>query len=718
MAELAQAADAEAPRTVHTLLLPDHYQILDDGTVVFALKTGEQLSLTEDQYVLLDGGLLLVVDELAQNAMAELPVMGSLRTQLLTEIEPVRNAEGNIVEVSSSQPLWSGDGPTPRLFEELDLRAYEVAEAIEDDDEGLLLPIGLSAAPLVMFLLDRLMTGEQLTSPDPSYNSFAIRLDGKGNNGASGHSVSPAGDVDGDGKPDILIGAPYYFSYGETYLVFGKSLDGDGLDDYPLVLNGLDLGGLAGTYGIRLVGEGITNDYSGYSVSSAGDVDRDGKDDILIGAYGADVTYLVFGEALDGDGVDDIGLGPEGEVDLGSLGGTHGFRFDGGDDSGHSVSSAGDVDRDGKDDILIGAREADPNGRNDAGETYLIFGEALDGDGTEDINHTSGVVDLNSLDGTTGIRFDGRVSGDISGWSVSSAGDVNNDGKGDILIGAYNASSYAGETYLIFGEALDGDGTEDINHTSGVVDLNDVGGDYGFRLIGENGTASGVTVSSAGDIDGDGKADILIGAHAGSPSGILLAGSTYLVYGKSLDGDGNGDIGVSPVDLANLAGTYGIRLDGTATRDEAGWSVSSAGDVDDDGKDDILIGAYKADPNGSDEAGETYLVFGEALDGDGTNDAPLTAGTLNLGAIEGTYGVRLEGIGTASYSGQSVSPAGDIDGDGKDDILIGAWGADTLGRIGAGETYLISGHTIDLAADGIGVANAGVIDLAADLGLG
>ena len=190
MAELAQAADAEAPRTVHTLLLPDHYQILDDGTVVFALKTGEQLSLTKDQYVLLDGGLVLVVDELAQDTMAELPVMGSLRTQLLTEIEPVRNAEGNIVEVSSSQPLWSGDGPTPRLFEELDLRAYEVAEAIEDDDEGLLLPIGLSAAPLVMFLLDRLMqapTTEDLVDGIHPWAGQTFKVD----------DIHPGADTDG-----------------------------------------------------------------------------------------------------------------------------------------------------------------------------------------------------------------------------------------------------------------------------------------------------------------------------------------------------------------------------------------------------------------------------------------------------------------------------------------------------------------------------------------
>ena len=131
MAELAKAADAEAPRTLPTLLLPDHYRINDDGTLLFSLESGEQLSLIEDQYLVLDSGLLLIVDELAQNAMAKLPVMGSLRTELLTEVEPVRGPDGAIVEVSSNQPLWSGEGPALHLFEKVDLQTYEIAQSTE-----------------------------------------------------------------------------------------------------------------------------------------------------------------------------------------------------------------------------------------------------------------------------------------------------------------------------------------------------------------------------------------------------------------------------------------------------------------------------------------------------------------------------------------------------------------------------------------------------------
>ena len=165
---LAQAE--EGVRSLQTLLLPEHYQILDDGTVVFTLKTGEQMSLSKEQFVLLDGGLVLVADELAQHTMAELPVMGSLRTQLLTEIEPVRCPDGSIVEVSSTQPLWSGDGPTPTLFEDVDLKTYEVAQSSVDDTNtaGDALATSMSVAPGAMVLLGMLMTSDQPEAETPA----------------------------------------------------------------------------------------------------------------------------------------------------------------------------------------------------------------------------------------------------------------------------------------------------------------------------------------------------------------------------------------------------------------------------------------------------------------------------------------------------------------------------------------------------------------------
>ena len=123
---LAQASGDEA--RLQTVLLPDHYSLQEDGVVVFSLTTGEQMSLSDGQYVILDGGLLLIVDELAQNAMTQLPVMGALRTELFMEFQPVRSPDGGIVEASDAQPLWTGEEAAPRLFEQVDIQRFELAQ--------------------------------------------------------------------------------------------------------------------------------------------------------------------------------------------------------------------------------------------------------------------------------------------------------------------------------------------------------------------------------------------------------------------------------------------------------------------------------------------------------------------------------------------------------------------------------------------------------------
>ena len=123
---LAQAASEESGP--QTLLLPDHYHLSDDGLVTFRLQTGEQLTLNPDQYVLLQDGLLLIADEMVQASMQSLPVMGSIRAQLTSELEPVRSPDGSVVQASDASPLWSGDGLAPRLFEEVDIQRYELAQ--------------------------------------------------------------------------------------------------------------------------------------------------------------------------------------------------------------------------------------------------------------------------------------------------------------------------------------------------------------------------------------------------------------------------------------------------------------------------------------------------------------------------------------------------------------------------------------------------------------
>ena len=127
---LAQAASGETGSQL--MLLPEHYELMQDGVVVFSLQTGEQLTLNPGQYVILQDGLLLITDELTQASMDTLPVMGSIRAQLTSELQPVRSPDGSVVQASDASPLWSGEGLAPRLFEEVDIQRFELAQNSSD----------------------------------------------------------------------------------------------------------------------------------------------------------------------------------------------------------------------------------------------------------------------------------------------------------------------------------------------------------------------------------------------------------------------------------------------------------------------------------------------------------------------------------------------------------------------------------------------------------
>ena len=498
-------------------------------------------------------------------------------------------------------------------------------------------------------------------------------LNGIDRRDASGYSVSSAGDVNGDGYDDLIIGAygadPNGVDSGETYVVYGgeSAPVTNGEESAPDTNSVLALSDLNGTNGFVLSGIDAA-DASGVSVSSAGDVNGDGYDDLIIGAFGAGTngngsgeTHVVYGGAS--------APGANGVLALSALDGTDGFTLTGidpDDVSGTSVSSAGDVNGDGYDDLIIGARRADPNGDR-SGETYVVYGGAS-------APGTDGVLDLSALDGTNGFTLNGIDQGDVSGYSVSSAGDVNGDGYDDLIIGARGADpngARSGETYVVYG------GTS-APGANGVLDLSALDGTNGFVLTGTDpDDRSGRSVSSAGDVNGDGYDDLIIGAHRADPNG-ANSGETYVVYGGASAPGTDGVLALSALD-----GTNGFTLTGIDPDDESGRSVSSAGDVNGDGYDDLIIGARFADPDGESDAGETYVVYGGA-------SAPGTDGVLALSTLDGTNGFTLTGIGMGDRSGVSVSSAGDVNGDGFDDLIIGAPGAEPNGTR-SGETYVVYG---------------------------
>ena len=462
-----------------------------------------------------------------------------------------------------------------------------------------------------------------------------LQLRGEAAGDGTGSSLAAVGDINGDGRIDVAIGAnrddAAGLDAGAVYVVWGPSAA-----DWRI-----DLGEVAAGRGLKIVGE-AAGDLAGSSVAGIGDVNGDGRGDLLIGAYendaggtGAGAAYVVYGR-------DNAGT-----IELSDVAaGVGGFKITGeraGGQVGQQVHAAGDVNGDGRGDLLIGAYGDEEGGVGRAGAAYVVYGR-----------ESWGAVNLDDIAaGVGGFKIVGEATHQADTGSALAAGDINGDGLSDLVVGALRDSTEgaqnAGAAYVVFGTSS----------APAKVQLSDVAaGLGGFKIVGPAQWAAGGAVAVSDDINGDGLPELLVGA------GGAQGQATFVVYGKA----DTAKVLLEEIPGGDGARGYAIRGGGPGGGGGgAGSVVAGIGDLNGDGRGDVLVGAAHA----------SFVVYGQTVQ---TNvllsDVGAGAGGFRIDRVAGVYPAGVA--------------AGDLDGDGRPDLLFSSTEVSDTSR-GAGYVLFGSG---------------------------
>ncbi|HEY6986225.1 MAG TPA: hypothetical protein VH375_09085 [Rhodanobacteraceae bacterium] len=397
------------------------------------------------------------------------------------------------------------------------------------------------------------------------------------NDGDQLGSAMACGDVNGDGLDDMVLTAPGFSPAGYAYVIYG------GLSLPPSI----DLTLLTGAQGMRIAG--LVSGSGLGTAAAIGDVNGDGFADIAVTAPSVRSSSSNTGQGFIIFGSTSLPA----SFDLNSLNGSNGFAISATDlqsptPAGDSIA-IGDLNHDGFGDIAFGSRSAFPNGLSSAGEVWVVFGKS---------GGFPAEIQVGTLNGGDGFAIEPAHSGYFAGSSVAFVSDFNGDGHPDLVIGApaTPGGPQFGTGFVVFGASS----------FPAHFGLGSLDGTNGVALVSANlGDSTGTHVAGLPDLNGDYLGEVILGAPNAN-LGASLAGGAYVVYGRRIPWP-------ATLDLSTLNGGTGFYIEGAAAADAAGTAVAAAGDQNRDGLRDLMIASPLADVNNSVNVGQIYVLFGNDL---------------------------------------------------------------------------------------------------------